>query len=92
METKEIEVFKTIKQYILTEDEYHNLINNNRAYGSRKNKEYISFCIKYYKFELDDCGRQELIQDVIDFVTGNRSDIPNLYNKNFFEWLDKNRQ
>ena len=36
METKEIEVSKSIKQYILTEDEYHNLINNNREYGSRK--------------------------------------------------------
>ena len=91
METKEIEVSKTIKQYILTEDEYHNLINNNREYGSRKNKEYISFCIKYYRFELNVPGRQELIQDVIDFVTGNRNDIPNLYNKNFFEWLDEHR-
>lgn len=34
MEIKEIEVPKTIKQYTLTEDEYHNLINNNREYKS----------------------------------------------------------
>lgn len=56
METKEIEVSKTIKQYILTEDEYHNLINSNREYGSRKIKEYIGFCIKYYRLKLNVCG------------------------------------
>ena len=43
METKEIKVSKIIKQYALTEDEYHNLINNSREYGSRKTKEYIIF-------------------------------------------------
>lgn len=91
METKEIEVPKTIKQYTLTEDEYHNLINNNREYGSRKTKEYIIFCLKYYRFKLNFCGMGELIKDVANFITGNKDGIPNLYNKNFFEWLDENR-
>lgn len=91
METKEIEVSKTIKQYTLTEDEYHNLINNNREYGSRKIKEYIGFCIKYYRLKLNLYGMQELIMDIIDFITGNRNDIPNLHNKTFFKWLDEHR-
>lgn len=91
MEIQEIKVRQTEKKYILTEDEYYSLINQNRKYGSRKTKEYIFFCIEYYRFELNVCGRQELIQDIIDFVAGNRNDIPNLDNKNFFEWLDENR-
>ena len=91
MKTKEIEVSKTIQQYILTEDEYHNLINNNREYGSRKTKEYIIFCLKYYKLKLNFGGMTKLIEDIVDFVTGNRNYIPNLYNKTFFEWLDKHR-
>lgn len=82
MEIQEMEVSQTVKKYILTEDEYHSLINQNRKYGSRKTKEYIIFCIEYYKFELNIRGRQELIQDIIDFVAGNRNDIPNLDNKN----------
>lgn len=91
METKEIEVSKTIKQYTLTEDEYHNIINSNREYGSRKIKGYIGFCIKYYRLKLNVCGMQELIMNIIDFITGNRNDIPNLRNKTFFEWLDEHR-
>lgn len=91
METKEIEVSKTIKQYILTEDEYNNLINNNREYGSRKTKEYIIFCLKYYKLKLNFGGMAKLIEDIVDFVTGNRNYIPNLYNKTFIEWLDEYR-
>ena len=91
METKEIEVSKTIKQYTLTEDEYHNLINNNREYGSRKTKEYIIFCLKYYKLKLNLDGTAKFIEDIIDFATGNRNYIPNLYNKTFFEWLDEHK-
>lgn len=91
METKEIEVSKTIKQYTLTEDEYHNLINNNREYGSRKTKEYIIFCFKYYKLKLNFSGMGKFIEDIINFVTGNRNYIPNLYNKTFFEWLDEHK-
>ena len=91
METKEIEVSKTIKQYTLSEDEYHNLINNNREYGSSKTKEYIIFCLKYYKFKLNFGGMTKFIEDIIDFVIGNRNYIPNLYNKTFFEWLDEHR-
>lgn len=31
---------------------------------------------------------QELIQDIINFVEGNRNDIPNLYDKNFLNgWM-----
>lgn len=91
MKTKEIEVSTTIKQYILTEDEFHNLINSNREYGSRKIKEYIGFCIKYYRLELNVCGMQKLILDIIDFITGNRNDIPNLRNMDFLKWLNENR-
>lgn len=91
MEIQEMEVHQTVKKYILTEDEYHSLINQNREYGSKKTREYIIFCIEYYKFELNDRGRQELIQDIIDFVAGNRNNIPNLDNKNFFEWLEENK-
>lgn len=91
MEIQEMKVRQTVKKYILTEDEYHSLINQNREYGSKKIREYIIFYIEYYKFELNDYGRQELIQDIIDFVAGNRNNIPNLDNKNFFEWLEENR-
>ena len=91
MEIQEMEVHQTVKKYILTEDEYHSLINQNRKYGRKKTREYIIFCIEDYKFELNDGGRQELIQDIIDFLVGNRNNIPNLDNKNFFEWLDENR-
>lgn len=91
MKIQEVEVNQTVKEYILTEDEYHSLINKNREYGSRKIKEYIGFCIKYYRFELNVHGMQELIMNIIDFITGNRNDIPNLHNKNFFEWLNENR-
>ena len=69
METKEIEVSKTIKQYTLTEDEYHNLINNNMEYGSRKTKEYIIFCLKYYQLKLNFGGTVKFIEDIIDFAT-----------------------
>ena len=48
MEIQEMEVHQTVKKYILTEDEYHSLINQNRKYGSRKIKEYIIFCIQFY--------------------------------------------
>lgn len=91
MKIQEVEVNQTIKEYILTEDEYYSLINKNKEYGSRKIKEYIVFCIKYYRLKLNFYGVEELIKDIIDFVTGNRDDIPNLYNKGFFEWLDENR-
>lgn len=91
MKIQEVEVNQTIKEYILTEDEYYSLINKNKEYGSRKIKEYIVFCIKYYRLKLNFYGVEELIKDIIDFVTGNRDDIPNLYNKVFFEWLDENR-
>ena len=91
METKEIEVSKTIKQYILTEDEYHNLINNNREYGNRKTKEYIIFCLKYYKLKLNTYGMAKFIEDLVDFITENKNYISNLYNKTFFEWLDEHR-
>lgn len=43
MEIQEMEVTSNSKKYILTEDEYHSLINQNRKYGSRKIKEYIIF-------------------------------------------------
>lgn len=33
----------------------------------------------------------KFIEDIIDFVTGNRNYIPNLYNKTFLEWLDEHR-
>lgn len=91
MKIQEVEVNQTIKEYILTEDEYYSLINKNKEYGSRKIKEYIVFCIKYYRLKLNFYGVEELIKDIIDFVTGNKDDIPNLYNKSFFEWLDENR-
>lgn len=37
MEIQEMKVRQTVKKYILTEDEYHSLINQNREYGSKKN-------------------------------------------------------
>lgn len=43
MEIQEMEVHQTVKKYILTEDEYHSLINQNRKYGSKKKLESILF-------------------------------------------------
>lgn len=43
MEIQEMEVHQTVKKYILTEDEYHSLINQNRKYGSGKLKSILFF-------------------------------------------------
>ena len=41
MEVKEVEVIKKEKTYTFTESEFHDLKYKERAYGSRKTKEYI---------------------------------------------------
>lgn len=91
MEIKEIEETKRVKKIILTEDEYHNLISENREYGSRKTKDYISFCVRYYTLRLNWRGIACLFEDIIDYIMGNRNYIPNLYNKTFSDWLNENK-
>lgn len=67
--------------------EYKEIINTNREYGSRKTKEYIFFCLKHYKFKMNIGGTIAFMKDLIDFVTGIKDYIPNLYSLGFFEWL-----
>ena len=53
MEIKEEKVTQTVKTYTFTEDEYYELIYNQRKYGYNKALEYIGFCIGNYKYELN---------------------------------------
>ena len=48
MEVKEVEVVKKEKIYTLTESEFGDLKGKERAYGSRKTREYIIFCYNNY--------------------------------------------
>ena len=56
MEIKEEKVTQTIKTYTFTEDEYHELIYNQRKYGYNKALEYIGFCVGNYKYKVSTLG------------------------------------
>ena len=91
MEIIETESIKKEKKYVFTKKELDELLAKNKEYGSRKTKEYIGFCIKNYKRQIDLFGAMELVIDIIDFIKDERDYIPNKLNMKFFEWLDKNR-
>ena len=69
MEIKEEKVTQTIKTYTFTEDEYHELIYNQRKYGYNKALEYIGFCVGNYKYKVSTLGGiAQFIEDLLDYV------------------------
>lgn len=69
MEIKEEKVTQTVKTYSFTEDEYHELIYNQREYGYNKALEYIGFCVSNYKYKFSTLGGiTQFIKDLLDYL------------------------
>lgn len=90
MEVKEVEITKKEKIYELTESEFKDLKRECRAYGSRKTRQYISFCFLNYYYKTNTLGGlTEFMSDLAKFL-GGYDYIPNTYKWNLFDWLDNN--
>ena len=92
MEVKEREVIKTEKVYTLTESEFKKIKHECKAYGSRKTREYISFCFLNYYYKTNSIGGiTEFLSDLAKFL-GGYDYIPNTYKWDLFDWLDNNKE
>lgn len=90
MEVKEVEITKKEKIYELTESEIKDLKRECKAYGSRKTKEYISFCFLNYYYKTTNIGGiTEFLSDLAKFL-GGYDYIPNTYKWDLFDWLAEN--
>lgn len=85
----EISTTQMKKQYVLSEEEYQQLINNNRRWGYRKVKQYILFCVRNYTLKLNIGGTVQFMEELIDFLTEDSDYISNHYGYDFWKWLDK---
>lgn len=90
MEVKEVEVVKKEKIYTFTEDELQDLKCKERAYGSRKTREYIGFCWNNYIYKKNTGGVIGFINDVISFLQYEKDNIPNHYGYSLHEWRERN--
>jgi hypothetical protein len=91
VEIKEEKVTQTVKTYTFTEDEYHELIYNQRKYGYDKALEYIGFCVGNYKYKVSTLGGiTQFIKDLLDYLK-NGYRMNNMYDLSFNEWIKKNR-
>lgn len=91
MEIKEEKITQTVKTYTFTEDEYHELIYNQREYGYNKALEYIRFCIGNYKYKINFGGITQFISDLLDYIK-NGYKMNNIYDLSFNEWIKKNKE
>ena len=85
----EISTTRIEKQYVLSEEEYQRLIDDNELCGTRKVKQYILFCIKNYTLKLNIGGTIRFIEELMDFLTEDTNYISNHYGYNFYQWLWK---
>lgn len=91
MEILEKKIEKTVKTYTFTEDEYHELIYNQREYGYTKALEYLRFCVGNYKYKVNTLGGMaQFIRDLLDYIK-NGYKMNNMYDLSFNEWIKKNR-
>lgn len=86
MEVKEVEVTKKEKIYTFTESELDDLKRDERAYGSRKTREYIVFCYNNYIWKKNLKGLLNFVEDLIPFLTYENKSIPNQYGYSLHEW------
>lgn len=91
MEIKEIDVVKKEKVYMLTEQELTELKGKERAYGSRKTKEYIGFCWNNFYLQKNVGGCIGFIKRLLRFLEDREPDIPNTYGWSLSDWLKQNR-
>ena len=91
MEIKEEKVTQTVKTYTFTEDEYHELIYNQREYGYNKALEYLGFCVGNYKYKINFGGITQFISDLLDYIK-NGYKMNNMYDLSFNEWIKKNKE
>lgn len=80
---------KEVTTYTFTEDELNELKAKERAYGSRKTKQYIMFCLKNYKMKLNLAGYMQFICDLGEFIGEETDTIPNKRVWSLFDWLHK---
>lgn len=79
MEVREVEITKKEKIYELTESEFKDLKRECKAYGSRKTRQYISFCFLNYYYKTNTLGGlTEFMSDLAKFL-GGYDYIPNIY-------------
>ena len=91
MEIKEEKVVQ-VKTYTFTEDEYHELIYNQRKYGYTKAVEYIGFCIGNYKYELNSIASiMQFVKDLLEYARHGYK-MNNMYDLSFNEWLKENKE
>ena len=89
MEIKEVEIVKKEKLYTFTESELNDLKCEERAYGSRKTREYIGFCWNNYTWKKNIGGAISFINNVIEFLEYKKDSIPNHYGYSLHEWRKK---
>lgn len=92
MKVEEVDVVQKTKIYTLTEEELQDFKCKERAYGSRKTREYIGFCYNNYIWKRNIGGVVNFINDVLSFLEYKNDGIPNSYNWSLFEWLEQDRK
>lgn len=85
MEVKEVITEKKENQYILTQKEYDLLL----VAGEDRIKGYIGFCIRNYRLMLNYYGAIQFMEDMIEFIKGNKDYIQNTYSYSYKKYLEK---
>lgn len=92
MKIDNVTTTKTEKIYTLTEEELERLKNRCKDYGSRKTREYISFCLSHYPLQMNIGGAVDVFTNICRFSSGRTDYIPNIYSWDLFQWLRSNRE
>lgn len=85
------EVTKEQIVYELTKEELEAIKGAARNSGRDDVVGYLSFVIKNYRYELNLAGATNLVAEVIDFLSGERNSIGNIYGYSFVEYIKKYR-
>ena len=91
---KEIKKEITTEQvvYEITKKELETIKRDARNKGRYDIINYLQFSIKYYSYELNFAGMKSLIEDIADFLLGNKNTVPNICEYSFTEYISEYRK
>jgi hypothetical protein len=81
------EVVKEQIIYEITKEELEQLKRDERIKGRHEVCDYIDFCLRNFRFELNVGGLCRLIPQLCDFIRGTSVGIENTYNYSFKDYI-----
>lgn len=81
------EVVKEQIIYEITKEELEQLKRDERTKGRQEVCDYIDFCLRNFRYEINVGGLCKFIPQLCDFIRGSSAGIENTYNYSFSDYI-----